>query len=176
LLIGDSRVADLGRRYIDKPNAMVFNMGVSGSTSAQWRTFFERPPVWIPKAATVVIWLGVNDFVRQESSQSVARDLLQLATVLDRCGNRVSILDQLALDIKAAPFRMQVNSRSRELNTIFDTAPLKSATVIHIVDLFEPDLDKDATPLLSDGVHLTSLGNEAVWRRIAKAVVATNAD
>jgi lysophospholipase L1-like esterase len=174
VLIGDSRARGLGRPHFDQPRAIVFNMGVDGSTTAQWRTFLEHLHVPSPKAATAIIWLGVNDFIQDAAPTSVvAQNLRHIAAALIRNGHRVLILDQLVLDTKAAPLDETVNNRGRELNTLFDAAPLVSATLVHISDLFVPDAGTNSTPQLSDGIHLTLLGNEQVWRRIAIAVVAT---
>jgi lysophospholipase L1-like esterase len=174
LLIGDSRAESLGQAHFDKTRAIVFNMGVSGSTAAQWRSFLDlRVPY--PKAATAIIWLGVNDFIHDAASaQVVAQHLRHVAATLNTKGYRVLILDQLPLDERAAPFDERVNVRSRELNALLEATPLTNATLVRVSDLFVPNSSTNSTPQLSDGIHLTLHGNEQVWRRITAAVVATN--
>jgi lysophospholipase L1-like esterase len=172
LLIGDSRVADLGQRDAGLPRTIVFNMGVSGSTVAQWRTFLENLRVLFPKAAITVIWLGVNDFIHNAApAQVVARNLRYLAATLNTSGHR--IFDQVVLDSKATPLHDRVNVESRELNALFEATPFTTATLIRISDMFKPDASTNSTPPLSDGIHLTSRGNQQVWRRIATAIAPT---
>ena len=171
LLIGDSRVAALGQRDVVQPRTIVFNMGVSGSTAAQWRTFLEHLRFRFPKAATTVIWLGVNDFIHDAApAQVVARNLHHLAVTLNSNGHRVFILDQVALDSKAAPLDKRANVGSRELNALFEATPFTAATLVRISNMFEQDASSNLTPLLSDGIHLTSHGNQQVWCRIATAI------
>jgi lysophospholipase L1-like esterase len=175
LLIGDSRAVGLGQPHFDQPRTIVFNMGVSGSTAAQWRTFLEHLRVPYPEAATAIIWLGVNDFIHDAApAQVVAQHLRHVVATLHSKGDRVLILDQLPLDAKAAPLDGRVNIGSRDLNALFEAAPLTTATLIRVSDLFVPNSSANSTPQLSDGIHLTSRGNEQVWHRITTAVVATN--
>ena len=173
LLIGDSRVEGLGQCDAGLPRTIVFNMGVSGSTVAQWRTFVEDLRVRFPKAAIMVIWLGVNDFIYDAApAQVVARNLRHLAATLNSSGHHIFILDQVALDSKAAPLDDRVNVGSRELNALFEATPFTTATIIRISDMFKPGAS-NSTPLLSDGIHLTSRGNQQVRCRIATAIVLT---
>lgn len=174
LLIGDSRVAGLGHRSVDQPRSIVFNMGVSGSTASQWRTFLQHLHVPYPKVATTVIWLGVNDFIHDAASaQVVAQNLRHLATTLNSSGHRVFVLDQIALDSKAGSIDPSANIRGQELNALFEAKPFTTATLVRISDIFEPTAGTNSTPQLSDGIHLRSRANEQVWRRITLAVVAT---
>jgi lysophospholipase L1-like esterase len=174
LLIGDSRAAELGQHDAGLPRTLVFNMGVSGSTVTQWRSFLETLRVRFPKGTITVIWLGVNDLIYDAApAQVVARNLRHLASTLNGSGHRVFILDQVPLDSKAAPLDDRVNIGSRELNTLFEATPFTTATVIRISDMFKPDTSTNSAALLLDGIHLTSRGNQQVWCRIVTAIVPT---
>jgi lysophospholipase L1-like esterase len=168
LLMGDSRVANLGHRTLDRPNTRIFNLGLAGLRAHEYRAFVER---WtVPSRGLAVIWLGVNDIWYDDArAVAVATDVRQIVATLAAQGNRVILLDQIQADARAGAPHARISREGRAVNALIESTP-PQAHVLHVSDMFEISVETGSAPRLYDGIHLTADGNEQVWQRIANEI------
>ena len=168
LLLGDSRMAGLGRRALTKPGTRVINLGLSGMRAHELRTLIARET--LPRRAVSVVWIGVNDIWFEDAkSPAVAADLRQVVATLSAHGHRVMLLEQTPAGAEIGPVQRRITRESRVINALFDQTPPQEQ-ILRIPDLFELNVATGSTPLLHDGIHLTANANEQVWQRIAGAI------
>jgi hypothetical protein len=177
LLVGDSRVADLGRRHIDRPvdrhiggrGATVINMGLAGSTTQQWLMFFDRTWRPIPRGMQIVLWLGGNDSVQEHVAAPMLEDRLRALARVLAPANRLLLLDQIPFSTKDQSLNTRVNTKSAWLNARLTERPIASVAVLPIAQLFGASA-LDGAEMLHDGIHLTQNGNTVVWQAIKAAI------
>jgi lysophospholipase L1-like esterase len=174
LLVGDSRIAGLGRRSIDRPHTRVFNLGLSGSRASEWRDVLMQSD--LPQHAAVVMWIGVNDIWKDNTQPAtVAHDLRAAIAALAARGHAVVLLGQIPADARVGPAYERITLGCLAIDALIDAEP-PAARRVPVADLFKIPVDSGSTPLLHDGIHLTADGNRQVWQRIANAIETQRTD
>ena len=174
LLLGDSRMAALGRRTLTKPGTRAINLGLSGMRAHELRALIARET--LPRRAVSVIWIGVNDIWFEDAkSTAVAGDLRQIVATLAAHGHRVVLLEQIPAGAEIGSVQRRITRESRAINALFDETP-PQGQILRIADLFEIAVETGSTPKLHDGIHLTANANEQVWQRIAGTIETRTTD
>ena len=177
--LGASDVVGIGARHPDRegwvpilatlmsPGTRVIKVGVSGWQAHQ---VLDRglPEVLRARPDTVVLWVGVNDFLAQKPLSRFRAELAAILDELDPTRTRVVVLNLPDLD-RLPAFQAEGPRMRRELlewqQAVKEECGRQGALVIDLA-AFSAEVDAHPEYLSADGFHPSAHG----YRRLAEII------
>jgi len=165
LFVGSSsiRLWNLKKSF---PELDAINRGFGGSHISDSIDFAERI-VLKYKPRTVLLYAGDNDIAAGKPTDEVVGDFKRFANIVHQALPETRLL---FLAIKPSIRRWELVDRMRQANERIE-AYTKQHAYLGYVDIFEPMLGADGTPMkslfIADGLHLNAKGY-ALWTEIVE--------
>ncbi len=166
LLVGDSRIAGWSP-YCEGVDGKVWNLGISGTTTAFWQEYLFARQHKLPKNSNVILWVGVNDIMnKQRSAEATAQSVVMLARELSSHHMRVLVLGQIPIFSADGTPKADINARLQALDTLV-ARELSNTPRAQLISLYATFASRHETEgLYADGIHLTQAGNRTLCQLV----------